>query len=48
MEKQVIYLTPYYLIDEDERVIYRKNNFEGSGMPEEFIIRDKRYTKRNS
>jgi len=36
----------YYLIDEDERVIYRKEQFsEGSGMPEEFIIRDKRYTK---
>jgi len=34
----------YYLIDTDTRVVYRKEQFsEGTLLPEELIIRDKRY-----
>lgn len=36
----------YYIIDVDTGVVYRKEQFlEGSSMPEEFIVRDKRFTQ---
>ena len=35
----------YYIIDTDTGIIYRKEQFlEGSSIPEEFIVRDKRFT----
>lgn len=36
----------YYIIDKETKVIYRKEQFlEGSSIPEEFIVRDKRFKK---
>lgn len=36
----------FYLIDRDTRIVYRKEQFiGGEGLPEEFIVRDRRYTK---
>ncbi len=36
----------YYIIDRDTGVVYRKEQFlEGRSIPEEFIVRDKRFTK---
>jgi hypothetical protein len=36
----------FYMIDRESRIVYRKEQFkEGDGLPEEFIVRDRRYTK---
>jgi len=36
----------YYVIDENTRIVYRKDQFtEGRGLPEELLVRDRRYTQ---
>jgi 2-polyprenyl-3-methyl-5-hydroxy-6-metoxy-1,4-benzoquinol methylase len=36
----------YYMIEEDTRVVYRKEQFlGGESLPEELLVRDKRYTE---
>ena len=36
----------YYLIDRDTNLVYRKEQFsEGTHLPEELLVRDRRYTK---
>jgi hypothetical protein len=37
----------YYMLDTDTQVVYRKEQFEqGSLLPTELIVRDRRYTPR--
>ncbi|MGA9805178.1 MAG: class I SAM-dependent methyltransferase [Terriglobales bacterium] len=47
MEKTGNVFNPdYYLIDYKTRIVYRKEQFaEGDFLPEELLVRDKRYTK---
>jgi 2-polyprenyl-3-methyl-5-hydroxy-6-metoxy-1,4-benzoquinol methylase len=47
MEKTGEVFNPeYYLIEENTRVVYRKEQFtEGKGLPEELLVRDRRYTQ---
>jgi len=36
----------YYLFEEDEKIVYRREQFErGNALPVELIVRDKRFTK---
>jgi hypothetical protein len=36
----------YYMIETSTRVVYRKEQFEaGAGLPEELIVRDRRYSE---
>ena len=36
----------YYMIETQSYLVYRKEQFrEGNGLPEEFIVRDKRYNR---
>jgi 2-polyprenyl-3-methyl-5-hydroxy-6-metoxy-1,4-benzoquinol methylase len=36
----------YYLIDQETKIVYRKEQFtRGEGLPEELLIRDRRYTR---
>jgi 2-polyprenyl-3-methyl-5-hydroxy-6-metoxy-1,4-benzoquinol methylase len=36
----------FYMIDKDTKIVYRKEQFQaGANLPEEFIIRDRRYTE---
>jgi len=34
----------FLLIDQDENIVYRKEQFGGSSLPAEYIVRDRRYT----
>jgi hypothetical protein len=47
MEKTGDVVDPdYYLIDTKTRVVYRKEQFaEGENLPEELLVRDRRYTQ---
>lgn len=47
MEKTGNIFNPeYYLVDRDTKLIYRKEQFtQGQGLPEELLIRDRRYTE---
>lgn len=41
-----IFNPEYFLIDIEEHIVYRKEQFEDDGnLPAEYVIRDKRYTK---
>lgn len=36
----------YYLLDNDTKLVYRKEQFRlGTSLPEEFLVRDRRYTR---
>ena len=36
----------FYLIDRDTKIVYRKEQFtKGLGLPEEILVRDRRYTE---
>lgn len=36
----------FYMIDRETKIVYRKEQFRGGeGLPEEFVVRDRRYTK---
>src|SRR5207245_7373222 len=36
----------HYMIDRETRIIYRKEHFEeGTSLPQELLVRDRRYTK---
>jgi 2-polyprenyl-3-methyl-5-hydroxy-6-metoxy-1,4-benzoquinol methylase/GNAT superfamily N-acetyltransferase len=47
MEKTGDVFNPdFYLIDRDTKLVYRKEQFfEGDSLPEELVVRDRRYTK---
>jgi 2-polyprenyl-3-methyl-5-hydroxy-6-metoxy-1,4-benzoquinol methylase len=41
-----IFNPDFYLIDRDTRIVYRKEQFtKGIGLPEELLVRDRRYTE---
>jgi hypothetical protein len=36
----------HYMIDKETRIVYRKEQFEaGTALPQELLVRDRRYTK---
>jgi hypothetical protein len=40
-----IFNPEYYMIDKETRIVYRKEQFEaGTDLPQELLVRDKRYT----